>query len=704
MSGNSDPKSEDTLIREQKLWASQIKAEWKAGAGIDAKKAIADRHDVCHSVVLDLAFEEYCLRQERGEAVDPSQFVHRFPEVAHSLEKMLLVDKWLTQAEPASTWPEVGTTDSGFHLLEELGRGAFGRVYLAEEVHLKNRRVVVKFSHHGWQEAESLAQLQHPGIVPLYSVQKSDNHAANIICMPFLSRSTMLNVIDLIHTPGKPPVNRDSIRQAASDLNRRAEVTSQAPKGTKDLDGFFESVFDIAKALADALDAAHRVGLLHRDIKPANILIDRDARTYLIDFHLSVETGKSVHAAGSLPYLPPRTLQAFAAGTSDFDEPGVQGDLYALGVTLYELAFGTHPFGPIPLGSDPRHLARWLLERHRQGVQFPAGTSRELKSLLSNLLDSGAQSPFHSAAELRETLNARLMFGARIRRMIERYRTALIASVLIMGLSGAGWWALTPSFVQQHLSNSQNAVLHEQWQTAIQEANVVLTQLPNQYQALRARAHAQLALERFEEAASDFERLLSDPDQQHAKSDLQAVAYCHLRMSNFEVARPYLMELLANDPDSSATHNNLGFLCLRENLLDEASGHINSALQKDPQCVEALFNRAILLFRRSMDNQQPVSAEALHDMEDVIRLTKVDHPEIHLMAARIAASMFPPKLEQAIGFLRRAVELGINRRRLIYDIYLKPARESEEFLELVASSDENGTNSRFLAVVPPVRD
>ena len=71
------------------------------------------------------------------------------------------------------------------------------------------------------------------------------------------------------------------------------------------------------------------------------------------------------------------------------------------------------------------------------------------------------------------------------------------------------------------------------------------------------------------------------------------------------------------------------------------------------------------------------------------------------MAARIAVAMNPPQVEAALASLNQAVKLGINRRRLIYDVYLKPARESEEFLVLVASSDENGTNSRFPALIPP---
>src|SRR5439155_22268013 len=69
-----------------------------------------------------------------------------------------------------TSMPEVGSEFLGFYLLAELGRGAFGRVFLAQQGDLANRRVVVNVAADVWGEVQSLAQLQHPHIVPVYSV------------------------------------------------------------------------------------------------------------------------------------------------------------------------------------------------------------------------------------------------------------------------------------------------------------------------------------------------------------------------------------------------------------------------------------------------------------------------------------------------------------------------------------------------------
>src|SRR5687767_11954023 len=80
----------------------------------------------------------------------------------------------LRLARAMHSMPQVGTHFGDFHLLGELGRGTFGRVFLAEQEDLARRHVVVKIAADVWGEANLLAQLQHPNIVPLYSVHYRD--------------------------------------------------------------------------------------------------------------------------------------------------------------------------------------------------------------------------------------------------------------------------------------------------------------------------------------------------------------------------------------------------------------------------------------------------------------------------------------------------------------------------------------------------
>src|SRR5262249_22000291 len=88
-------------------------------------------------------------------------------------------------AQAVTLMPEAGTTFQGFRLLQELGRGAFGRVLLAQQEHLAGRYVVLKVAADVFGETQALAQLQHTNIVPVYSVHRSGPLQA--ICMPYLA-------------------------------------------------------------------------------------------------------------------------------------------------------------------------------------------------------------------------------------------------------------------------------------------------------------------------------------------------------------------------------------------------------------------------------------------------------------------------------------------------------------------------------------
>src|SRR5581483_6042743 len=114
------------------------------------------------SVVTDLAFAEFCLRREAGEALDAEAFAARFPEVEQRLRLVLMADLALgeradllgsppsglagPEARAGVAWPVPGNVLAGCRLLRELGRGAFARVYLAVEGSAGDRPVALKVS------------------------------------------------------------------------------------------------------------------------------------------------------------------------------------------------------------------------------------------------------------------------------------------------------------------------------------------------------------------------------------------------------------------------------------------------------------------------------------------------------------------------------------------------------------------------------
>jgi WD40 repeat protein len=201
----------------------------------------------------------------------------------------------------------------GYEVLGELGRGGMGVVYKARQIGL-DRVVALKMilagGHAGEEElrrfqteAEAVARLNHPNIVAIHEVGRSQGK-------PFLS---------LEFCPG-------------GSLDRRLNGTPQSPPEAARL----------VATLAQAMQAAHEQNVIHRDLKPANVLLTADGRPKITDFGLAKkldEVGRT--ASGAIMGTPSYMAPEQAGGSKEL---GPACDVYALGAILYELLTGRPPF------------------------------------------------------------------------------------------------------------------------------------------------------------------------------------------------------------------------------------------------------------------------------------------------------------------------------------------------------------------------
>ncbi|HSG78893.1 MAG TPA: protein kinase [Acidimicrobiia bacterium] len=209
--------------------------------------------------------------------------------------------------------PTEGPSARGYELGAELGSGQFGVVYRARQPSV-SRDVAVKvikpewasnaeFSRRFEREAELVASLEHPYVVPLYDFWREPTAA--YLVMRFLRGGSLA----------------DSIGSGPWSVSRTTQLVDQ---------------------LGAALDAAHRRGVVHRDLKPANVLLDEDGNAYLADFGIAKDliSGENLTIGGGAPgspaYMAPEQIEGSPVSA--------RTDIYAFGLLLFETLTGGHPF------------------------------------------------------------------------------------------------------------------------------------------------------------------------------------------------------------------------------------------------------------------------------------------------------------------------------------------------------------------------
>jgi serine/threonine-protein kinase len=263
-----------------------------------------------------------------------------------------------------------------YRIIKKLGAGGMGEVYLALDTKL-DRKVAIKvlppdslaeenLKKRLIREAQAAAKLDHPNICAIYDVNEADS--LTFIVMQYIEGETL------------------------------AETMERKPLG-------LSTALAMAEQAAEGLADAHAHGIVHRDIKPQNMMITSRGQLKILDFGLA----KQMRSSDKLDYdAPTATLLStpgLVVGTMPYMSPEqVQGelldassDIFSLGVTLYEMLAGKHPFKD---KSAAVTMSRILLSDPIPTEQFQAQVSPELQTLLSKMLCKDKAARYQSAQDL----------------------------------------------------------------------------------------------------------------------------------------------------------------------------------------------------------------------------------------------------------------------------------------------------------------
>jgi serine/threonine protein kinase len=358
------------------------------------------------------------LRQILGDSAEEPRYIETLARRGYRWKgRVEWVERPRQSAEPANVeaGPEahtpsdrnlIGKKVSHYRVLEAIGGGGMGVVYKAEDLKL-GRQVALKFLpeelvgdpaalHRFEREARAASALSHPNICIVHEVEEHEQNP--FIVMELLEGETLREVI-----------------------SRSAPVKSHLE---------IEKLLDLTIQISEALDAAHRQGIVHRDIKPSNIFITKQGQAKILDFGLAKLVPVATDAEGSwggqpddghhgisLEPAPLTTSDRFLSrtgatmGTAGYMSPeqargeklDARTDLFSFGLVLYEMATGKRAFAG---ATGPKLQEAILAQVPTPARDLNPDLPAKLEKIIDRALEKDREARYQSALELRTDLEA----------------------------------------------------------------------------------------------------------------------------------------------------------------------------------------------------------------------------------------------------------------------------------------------------------
>jgi len=608
-----------------------------------------------------------------------------------------------------------------YRILEPLGEGGMGTVYLAEQTEPIRRRVAIKLirstrldphsTHRFEAERQALARMSHPAIAQVYEAGDTESG------QPFFAME---------HVPGEPIT-------AYCDRERLS----------------IEQRLHLFCAVCGGIQHAHQKGILHRDIKPANILVATEQGRpvpKIIDFGIAkaldtplagsqlTEQGMVI---GTPSYLSPESVAAAGEG-ADLD---TRSDVFSLGVLLFELLVGERPFGrpgdsllqtlqQIGEGEIPTPTARWRAldpqtrsERAAERATTDAALLRRLRGDLDAITAKATARDrdrrYDSAAELAADLERHLAFepiAARppsrlyaFGRFARRHRAAVVGGTLVLAALVGG---IVARSLEAQRANLEAAAARRA-EAESQEVVGFLIELFQVNDPGTSRGETVTARELLDRGAERIRSRLGEQPLTRARL-LDTIGVVYRQLDLPEPAVPLLEEAVAirerelgpDHPEIATSLDHLGdvywiggdypaaeatlerALAIREKvfgpehlLVADVLDHLGSVyeIQAKFDAAQPLFERALAIRERELGPEHEDVAASLDDLgicrldqgdgagaEPLLRRAlaireKVfgpDHPEVAVSANGLAGAIYSQgRLEEALAFHQRALAI-----------------------------------------------
>ncbi len=294
-----------------------------------------------------------------------------------------------------------GTEVGHYRIIEKIGAGGMGEVYLAVDTKL-NRKVALKFlpphlcqdedcRKRFTRESQAAAALDHPNIAAIYEVGEYQNRP--FYAMQVIEGRSLKEVI------------------AGKDLS-------------------IDRIVDIAIQICEGLQAAHNKGIIHRDIKPSNILIDDHGRVRIVDFGLASVRGseqltKTGSTLGTIGYMSPEQVRG-----AEIDQ---RSDLFSVGVLVYEMVTGHNPF----IKDTEVGTTQAILDVTPQPMaRFNREINQGLDGVVFRLLEKNADLRYQTAADLisdlkRTSKNAGLSITRQTRSQLPKLLVGALTIIVV---------------------------------------------------------------------------------------------------------------------------------------------------------------------------------------------------------------------------------------------------------------------------------